>query len=62
MAVNPLNDIVPPGYRKVAYAVLTLLALALAAYKVSEGDWVEFVAVLLGSLGFGTAASNTNGE
>lgn len=62
MAVNPLNDIIPADYRKVAYAVFTLVALALVAFKATQGDWLDFAVALLTSLGFGTAASNTNVE
>jgi len=56
---NPLTAI-PARFRLYVYAVLTLAAFALAAYKAAEGDWVEFAALLLGSLGFGTATSNTD--
>lgn len=59
---NPLNDIVPARHRRRAYALLTLLALALLAYKASQGDWLDFGVALLTSLGFGTAASNTNDQ
>ena len=55
--MNPLTAI-PPKARLYVYAALTLAALALGAYKAAEGDWLEFVGLLLGSLGFGTAASN----
>ena len=54
---NPLT-VLPPKARLYVYAVLGLSALGLAAYKASEGDWVEFAVLLLGSLGFGTAGSN----
>ncbi|WP_374457699.1 hypothetical protein [Nocardioides sp.] len=56
--MNPLEAI-PARFRKYAYAVLTLAALALAAYKAAEGDWLEFAGLLLGSLGFGTATTHT---
>lgn len=56
--MNPLTAI-PPKARLYVYALLTLAALGLSAYKATEGDWVEFAATLLASLGFGTAASNT---
>lgn len=56
--MNPLA-VIPAKARLYAYALLTLAALALAAYKAAEGDWLEFVALLLGSLGFGTATTNT---
>lgn len=56
--MNPLTAI-PPKARLYVYAALTLAALGLGAYKASEGDWLEFAGLLLGSLGFGTAASNT---
>lgn len=57
--MNPLTAI-PAKARLYVYALLTVAALALSAYKASEGDWVEFAGVLLGSLGFGTAASNVD--
>lgn len=57
--MNPLTDVLPPQVRKYVYALLALAALALAAYKGSEGDWFEFAGLLLGSLGFTTASSNT---
>lgn len=56
--MNPLT-LIPANVRRYAYAVLMLAALALSAYKASGGDWLEFAGLLLGSLGFGTAASNT---
>jgi|SoimicmetaTmtLPB_FD_contig_101_38923_length_1151_multi_3_in_0_out_0_2 hypothetical protein len=54
-----LTDVLPPKARKYAYAGLGLGALVLGAYKASGGDWLEFAGLVLGSLGFGTAASNT---
>lgn len=57
--MNPLTAI-PAKARLYVYALLTVAALALSAYKASEGDWIEFAGVLLGSLGFGTAASNVD--
>ena len=57
--MNPLTEVLPAKARKYVYAVLALAALALGAYKVSGGDWLAFAGLLLGSLGFGTAASNT---
>lgn len=56
--MNPLAAI-PPKARLYVYAVLSLAALCLSAYKASEGDWLEFAGLLLGSLGFGTAATHT---
>lgn len=56
--MNPL-DAIPPKARLYVYAALTLAALALAAYKAAQGDWLEFVGLLLGSLGFGTATTHT---
>lgn len=55
---NPLT-VIPTKYRRYVYAVLGLAALCLAAYKASQGDWVEFAGLVLGSLGFGTAGANT---
>lgn len=57
--MNPLTAI-PAKVRLYVYAVLTVAALGIAAYQASEGDWLEFAGLLLGSLGFGTAASNTD--
>ena len=54
-----LTDVLPPNVRKYVYAVLAVAALALGAYKASGGDWLEFAGLLLGSLGFSTAAANT---
>ena len=57
-AVKELLAALPRPVRLVLYAVLGLAALVVAAYKASEGDWLEFTGLLLGSLGFSTAASN----
>ena len=57
--MNPLTDVLPATARKYVYAVLALAALCLGAYQASGGDWLEFSVLLLGALGFGTAASNT---
>lgn len=57
---NPLNDIVPPRHRKRVYALLALSALVLAAYKASEGDYLEMVTYIVTSLVGTTAASNTS--
>ena len=54
-----LTDVLPPKVRKYVYAALAVAALALSAYKASDGDWLEFAGLLLGSLGFGTATANT---
>lgn len=58
--MNFLTDVLPPQARKYVYALLGLAALGLSAYKASQGDWFEFAAILLGSLGFGVAQSNTH--
>lgn len=60
--MNPLTDVLPPHVRKYVYALLAIAALAIGAYQASGGDWLAFAALLLGSLGFSTAASNTNTE
>ena len=57
--MNPLTNVLPPEVRKYVYAVLALAGVALAAYQATEGDWLEFAVLLLGSLGFGTANANT---
>jgi hypothetical protein len=57
--MNPLTDVLPPTARKYVYAILATAALGLAAYQASQGDWLQFAGLLLGSLGFGTASSNT---
>ena len=58
--MNPLTDVLPPTVRKYVYAVLFLLGLGLAAWKAAEGDWGEFLASLVLSLGSGMAGSNVN--
>jgi hypothetical protein len=57
--MNPLTAI-PAKARLYVYAVLGLGSLALAAWQASDGDWLVFVGLLLGMLGFGTAASNVD--
>lgn len=57
--MNPLIDVLPPKWRKAAYAAGSVAALLVAAWQASEGDWATFVASLLGSLGFSMASSNT---
>lgn len=57
---NPLEDIVPPRYRKAVYALLGLAAIVLAAWQAAQGDWFVFVGLVLGALGFGTATANTD--
>lgn len=56
--MNPL-DAIPAKARLYAYAVLTLAAIAVAAYQAAEGDWLEFAGLVLGALGFGTATTHT---
>ena len=58
---NPLTYL-PAKYRLAAYCVLGLLALAVAAVQAADGDWLQAVALFLGSLGFGTAGSNVSDE
>ena len=60
--MNPLTDVLPAKVRKYVYALLALGALVLAAYQAAGGDWLEFAGLFLGSLGFGTASSNTSVE
>lgn len=55
---NPLA-LIPAKVRVYVYAVLALAALALGAYQATQGDWIEFAVLLLGSLGFGTAQTHT---
>lgn len=57
--MNLLTDVLPPNVRKYVYLALTLAAIVLGVWQASDGDWLLFVANLLGALGFGTAASNT---
>ena len=54
---NPLSAL-PPTVRLYAYAVLGVAALVVAAIQAADGDWLQGIALFLGSLGFGTAASN----
>jgi hypothetical protein len=57
MPTNPLS-VLPPHVRLFAYAFLGTLALGVAAWQAAGGDWLQAVGLFLGSLGFGTAASN----
>lgn len=54
---NPLTYL-PAKYRLAVYCVLGLVALAVAAVQAADGDWLQAIALFLGSLGFGTAGSN----
>lgn len=56
---NPLKFL-PAKYRLVAYSVLGLATVALGAYQAADGDWLKAITYFLGSLGFGTAASNVD--
>ena len=57
MPTNPLS-VLPTKVRLYVYAVLGLVALGVAAVQAAGGDWLQAIALFLGSLGFGTAASN----
>lgn len=57
--MNPLYEILPPKVRRIAYAVLFLLALIFAAWQAAGGDWLEFVGGLVAALLGAMAASNT---
>jgi hypothetical protein len=59
MPSNPLTAL-PPKVRLYVYAVLGLIALGVAAFQAAGGDWLQAVSLFLGSLGFGTAASNVS--
>jgi hypothetical protein len=56
---NPLVDVLPPKYRKAAYAVLALAGLLYAAYTAAGGDWRQALGSLFASLVLGTAHANT---
>jgi hypothetical protein len=56
---NPLQYL-PPSVRTWVYLVLGLVALAIGAYQASDGDWLQAVALLLGSLGFATARTHVD--
>lgn len=56
--MNPLTDVLPESVRKVAYAILFVLALGFAAWQASDGDWVEFAGGIITALFGATAASN----
>lgn len=58
--MNPLTNILTPRIRGVLYAVFTVVALVLAAYQASEGDWFEFAVAVTSSLLTLTAASNAS--
>jgi hypothetical protein len=57
--MNPLTAL-PPKFRRYAYAVLGLAALVVSAWQAADGDWWVFATLLLGSLGFSTAAANVD--
>lgn len=61
MPKNPLA-LLPAKYRLTAYAILGLATVALGAYQAADGDWVKAITYFLGTLGFGTAASNVSLE
>lgn len=61
MNKNPLTFL-PARYRLAVYAVLGLVALGVSAWQAADGDWLQAVSLFLGSLGFGTAASNVNSD
>jgi hypothetical protein len=61
MPTNPLSAL-PPKVRLYVYAVLGIAALIVAAVQAADGDWLQAVALFLGSLGFGTAGSNINSD
>ena len=54
---NPLAQL-PPAVRLWAYVVLGLLAAAVSAWQIAEGDWLKALGLFLGTLGFATASSN----
>ena len=56
---NPLVDVLPAKVRKYCYAALFVASLGFTAYQVSEGDWKQMVAGIIGSLTGAVAASNT---
>jgi len=57
---NPLTDIIPAAARKYVYAVVTLAALALAAWQASDGNLETFIGSLVTALVTALAASNTS--
>jgi hypothetical protein len=56
---NPLT-VIPAKFRKYVYALLALAALVIGGIQASHGDPLEAAAFVLGTLGFTTAASNTD--
>ena len=48
----------PPNVRLAVYAFLAVLALGVAAWQASDGDWLNAIGLFLGFLGFGTAGVN----
>lgn len=56
---NPLTDVLPDRARKYVYAIFALAAIGVGAWQAADGDWLVFAALVLGALGFTTAASNT---
>lgn len=60
--MNPytaLEGIIPPKYRKYVYTLVALASLAFAAYAGANGDWSQFIVLLLNGSSSGMAAANT---
>ena len=47
---NPLTDAIPAKWRKVVYAVVFVLGLAVTAWQASDGNWKVALASLIASL------------
>lgn len=56
--MNPLVDILPTKYRKIAYALLAVASVVFTIWQASDGDWRQFAGGLLVALFGATAASN----
>ena len=61
MSKNPFT-VLPPKVRAWIYLIVFLVGLAAAAAQATGGDWLQAVALLVGSLTSALAGSNVNEE
>lgn len=60
--MNLLTDVIPPQYRKMVYAIVTLAAFLFGAWQAAEGNTEVFIASVLAGLTTGMAGSNVTIE
>ena len=59
--MNPFT-VLPPVVRAYVYLLVFVVGLAFTAWQTAEGNWVEAVASLTGTLTSALAGSNVNQE